>query len=106
MIHTITNRIMNFKRTHFIDFDISGDSTILISGMGRSGTTWLSEIINHDNKYRDIFEPFNPNKVPYAKEFKYIQYLNNENKDLKLSNTAKSILSGKIRSNWTDVNIN
>lgn len=29
----------------------------LIVGMGRSGTTWLGELINHDHSYRVLFEP-------------------------------------------------
>lgn len=29
----------------------------LIAGIGRSGTTWLGELINHDHSYRVLFEP-------------------------------------------------
>jgi hypothetical protein len=33
--------------------DVTGDprNTVLIAGSGRSGTTWLAEIVNHRNDY-------------------------------------------------------
>ena len=41
-----------FRNTVLIDIDTGKkNSTIFLSGMGRSGTTWISEIINHDNSY-------------------------------------------------------
>lgn len=41
--------------------------TVLIAGVGRSGTTWLADLINFDGRYRDLFEPFHPWKVPAAR---------------------------------------
>ncbi len=98
------NRIKNKLKNNFIDIDSGNSSAIFIAGMGRSGTTWLSELINYKQNYRDIFEPFLPYKVPIANSFKYLQYLNQNNQDAQLINSAKTILSGKFRSNWTDVN--
>ena len=38
--------------------DWNGDlgRTVFLAGTARSGTTWLSELINHRNDYRYIFE--------------------------------------------------
>lgn len=98
-------RIKNRLKHIFIDLDISKDSTILISGMGRSGTTWLSELLNYNHSFRDVFEPFLPYKVEEAKNFKYLQYLDPSNNNTDLARSAKNILSGRLRSTWTDVNI-
>lgn len=32
---------------------------LLLFGVGRSGTTWVQDLINNDHKFRSIFEPFN-----------------------------------------------
>ncbi len=89
-------------RHAFIDLDFAPDSTIFISGMARSGTTWLAEIINHDNSHRDILEPFLPAKVRTAQVFKTNQYLRPDNRDRRLIQQAKKILSGNFRSRWSD----
>tara|TARA_A100001037_G_scaffold306283_1_gene350407 strand:- start:13142 stop:14053 length:912 start_codon:yes stop_codon:yes gene_type:complete len=36
---------------------------VLILGDGRSGTTWLSELINFDNRYIDCFEPLHGRRI-------------------------------------------
>jgi hypothetical protein len=45
--------------------DLNNDfrNTIFLAGTGRSGTTWLSNIINYKNEYRYMFEPFQSKKV-------------------------------------------
>ena len=97
-------RITNRLQKHSLDVDCDNKSTIFIAGMGRSGTTWLSELINYKKNYRDIFEPFLPYKVPDVSAFNYLQYLNPNYDDTVLANSAKTILSGKFKSEWTDVN--
>lgn len=89
-------------RHAFIDLDLGPDSTIFISGMARSGTTWLAEILNHDNSQRDILEPFLPAKVKTARVFTTNQYLHPENRDPIFIQHAKKILSGNFRSRWSD----
>jgi hypothetical protein len=89
-------------RHAFIDLDLSPDSTVFISGMARSGTTWLAEIINYDNSHRDILEPFLPTKVKAAQVFKTNQYLYPDNQNRVHINHAKKILSGNFRSRWSD----
>jgi len=102
----LQSRIKNRLNKHSIDMDCSNKSTIFIAGMGRSGTTWLSELINYNQNYRDIFEPFLPYKVQISSSFKYLQYLNPNYQDSLLTKSAKTILSGKFKSDWTDVNKN
>lgn len=78
------------------------NQTILLSGMGRSGTTWCSEIINCNNDYRIIFEPFLPVKVPLASGFEYLQYLRPEHCDTALEQSAQKILAGDVHAPWVD----
>lgn len=35
------------------------DDVLFLLGEGRSGTTWVQEVLNFDGKYREMFEPFN-----------------------------------------------
>jgi hypothetical protein len=94
------------KATYFLRFPIidrgQPEDTIILAGMGRSGTTWGADIINHDNSYRAIFEPFLPAYVKEASGFEYIQYLNPQTKNDFLACQAKRILTGKTRNQWVD----
>ena len=76
--------------------------TVFVAGSGRSGTTWLSEVINYDNSYRYIFEPFHPNRLRITGEFKPRQYLRPDDRDPTFLHPTESILAGRIRSVWTD----
>ncbi|NND00370.1 MAG: hypothetical protein HKN85_09335 [Gammaproteobacteria bacterium] len=40
--------------------DLAGDNAVLLSGSGRSGTSWLANLCNYQNGFRYIFEPLNP----------------------------------------------
>ena len=72
--------------------------TILLIGSPRSGTTFLSEIINYDNSFRYLFEPFNKEFERFFKKFDL--YFNKNNKDQDKYNAVKKILSGNINSWW------
>lgn len=100
------NLVNKFKRKInsriFIDYNKNYKTSIFLAGTGRSGTTWVSNIVNYKNEYRYIFEPFHSYKLNICKEFEYRQYLRPENQKKKYIKPAKIILSGKIRNGWTD----
>ena len=50
-------------------------SSVFLAGSGRSGTTWVSAVINHQGAYRLVFEPFHPGKVRMMRGFRRRQYL-------------------------------
>jgi hypothetical protein len=77
------------------------DNTVFLAGVGRSGTTWISDIINYKNEYRYIFEPFHPYRVRLVRDFQF-QYLRPENHEPRYLEPAKAVLSGRVRSRWTD----
>jgi len=81
---------------------LSGPSTIFLSGMGRSGTTWISDIINYDKTYRDVFEPFRPDHVKEAQKSPDYQYFKADDRDSDRIRDAETILSGQFRNRWAD----
>lgn len=76
--------------------------TVLVAGSGRSGTTWVQEIINHRGSYRVVFEPFHPKKIGALSQWKERQYLRPENDSARFLGPAGDILSGRIRNEWVD----
>jgi len=86
----------------YINLDSDYRNTIFLAGSGRSGTTWLSNIINYKNEYRYLFEPFHSKKVPLCSHFYYKQYLRPDNDESSFLLPAENILSGAIRNSWID----
>ena len=41
----------------YLDTDKRLENTVLVAGSGRSGTTWLAQILNFRKEFRMIFEP-------------------------------------------------
>jgi len=99
LVKRIKNIILS-ELTHDLNSDYR--NTIFLAGTGRSGTTWISKVINHRNEYRYMFEPFHPYKVNICNHFRYRQYLRPENKEPRYLRTAEKILSGQINNYWID----
>jgi hypothetical protein len=89
-------------RPLYLNLNSDYKNTIFLSGTERSGSTWVSDLINYNNEYRYIFEPFWPLKVPECKGLNAHQYIRPENRDVRSLRTTREILSGKIRNKWTD----
>ncbi len=83
--------------------DLAGAAPqVFVAGMARSGTTWVADLINHDGRYRVLFEPFFPKRVREATDFAYLQYVPPGSDHAALSAAAKTILSGSLRNPWVD----
>ena len=76
--------------------------TVFLAGTGRSGTTWLGGLVNHDRRYRSVFEPFHPGKVEEFRGFRSKQYLRPGDTRQEFLAPARKMLSGRLRSGWTD----
>jgi hypothetical protein len=76
--------------------------SVFLAGSGRSGTTWLSEIINQGGGYRFVFEPFNPAKVGAFGSFGSKQYLRPDDGRGEFLGPARLALTGALRDPWTD----
>lgn len=77
-------------------------NTVFLAGSGRGGTTWIAEIINYDNAYRFIFEPFSATHVPLCRDFKRGQYIRPDDEAPAFIEPARIVLSGAFRNAWTD----
>jgi hypothetical protein len=86
----------------YLDRGSDPADSVLLTGSARAGTTWISELINYRNDYRYIFEPFHPNRLPITKHFLPRQYIRPGNRDPSYLRPAEAILSGRVRSLWTD----
>lgn len=95
-----------FKRLIFsnlyFDSNNSSSNTIFLAGSGRSGTTWLSELINYKNDFRYMFEPFHNKKLAELQNYDYIPYLNPDSRDERMYYVANRILSGQTRNQWVN----
>ena len=78
--------------------------TIIVAGSGRSGTTWLGNIIAADLRFRTIFEPFNARRVPEAKAagISLRPYCPLGEECPSLYHFTQRALTGKLRNKWVD----
>lgn len=88
-----------------IHYNPSGEiaETVILAGLPRGGTTWVSEVINYDNSYRYMFEPFYPRYVPSIRQRRIHAYMRPG--DLGVKNFSKAvdkIVTGNIRNPWID----
>lgn len=95
------NKRQLYKR-FFYESNHNLRNTLIIDGVGRSGTTWLAELLADILHYRQIFEPFRPDKVEIFSKFKYKEYIPPTYKSDEYINIFNRILSGEIRNKWID----
>lgn len=76
--------------------------SFMISGTGRSGTTWLAEIVGSQIPCRLMFEPFNPRMQKSFSQFEYFQYMRPGDSNAALAEYCRNVFSGNIRSRWID----
>jgi hypothetical protein len=86
--------------------DHGGDerNTLFLAGEGRSGTTWISNMINAKQKYRDIFEPFNRLYNLNQLLFLAHHYFEPDQRYPEHYKVAERILRGKVKSVVIDFN--
>lgn len=86
---------------HPFDFNRTFDSLIFVAGTGRSGTTWLVDLLNADNRHRVIFEPLRP-RWGALDGFDLPAYIRPDCEDPHLVGLVRNILLGNFKSNrWT-----
>jgi len=86
----------------YFDIDYNYENSVFLTGSARSGTTWLSNIINYKNEYRYIFEPFHENYSNFYNGYFCKKYINfNDNNDLK-KEKMNSLLIGNVKGQWVD----
>jgi hypothetical protein len=81
-----------------LDFNQSFDSLIFVAGTGRSGTTWLLELLDAGHRNRVIFEPFRPAHGLLG-DRRLPRYVRPEDDDPEVTQFVRTILLGKFKSN-------
>ena len=74
----------------------SGAAKIWLLGDGRSGTTWVANLINHHRRYRTLFEPFHPTKVAEMSFLKANEYVSIGTKYPALEIAVSRVFEGQI----------
>ncbi|MCF8069452.1 MAG: sulfotransferase domain-containing protein [Desulfobacterales bacterium] len=89
LIHPVRSSILlaNFWLNNY-------KKVIWMIGAGRSGTTWVSNLINYKKNYREIFEPFHPHRVREMSFLLPHQYIRPGNKNSQFENMASDEFRG------------
>lgn len=95
------DRLANWPRLHCIDLPYWKPTTLL-SSSGRSGSTWLQNIISKSARFRVMFEPFDPTRCQLGDQWKYKQYVGANDSMPVLREVAEKVLLGKIHNTWVD----
>jgi hypothetical protein len=67
---------------------------VWLIGDGRSGTTWVSSLINHRRHYREMFEPFHPRVLGGGLVLN--RYLRPDEEDEAFREVAARVFSGRL----------
>ncbi|MFI5389365.1 MAG: sulfotransferase [Candidatus Eremiobacterales bacterium] len=98
----IRRRLSAIQHSFYLDVNPDHRATVLLAGSGRSGTTWLADVINHDNAYRYVAEPFTREHVNAVRHFARLQYIRPDDEGEEYFEAVRSILEGRVRSPWAD----
>jgi hypothetical protein len=83
---------------------MDNNSPILICGSGRSGTTWILDVLAESNNLRTIFEPLLPIALTEAKGFANL-YVRDDSDEPELRKFFKKLFDGQIDNIWTKYRI-
>jgi hypothetical protein len=101
------SRIFRLKNFEFLLKSLQVDlprkkETVILSSSGRSGSTWVQEIIADADGFRVMFEPFHPENARPRVQCHH-QYIGcREGNDNIYTETIESVLSGRISNFWID----
>ena len=82
----------------------TGSLPRVVAGYGRSGTTWVLDVLAQANRLRTIFEPLHPNAIPAAAPHAH-QYLAVDDEDESLRQLFETFFHGNVHSIWADYRI-
>ncbi len=84
------NLHLNLKRNNLKE-------VVWVVGDGRSGTTWVSNLINSQKQHRYMFEPFHPTEFSWMNKFMKFQYLRPDNTSKHFLNRGRVIFNGQVK---------
>ena len=98
-LHRLSSRALS---GFYVDLGGGPEDSVFVAGSGRSGTTWLADVVNFSSGGRLIFEPFHPGRVRGFEGFTRRQYLRPGDRREELVEPVRKILSGEVRDPWLD----
>ena len=72
---------------------------LIIAGSGRSGTTWVLDVLAEPNNLRPVFEPLNPDGVNEARAFSNC-YLSENAYEPELKRFMERVFAGELKYLW------
>jgi hypothetical protein len=90
------------RRWGYVDLGGGVEDTVFIAGSGRSGTTWVEEVVDRHHDHRVLFEPFYPEQVPQVAAMTEGLYLRNDVDDQRYVEPVQRVLEGRLRNRWID----
>lgn len=84
------------------DTDSDPQRSMMVAGTGRSGTTWVTDLIASQIPCRLLFEPFHPKQVEAFRQFNYFQYMRPSEQNQELWAYCRRVFSGDVRHRWID----
>ncbi len=72
------------------------DEVVWLIGDGRSGSTWIANLIASTRHYRQLFEPFHPFKVPQFAQFPLNKFESRKARNDALKAKMAAIFDGRI----------
>jgi hypothetical protein len=76
----------------------------IVAGYGRSGTTWVQDVLATANSLRPVFEPMHPLHVKGADAFAH-QYISANRQEPELFQFLSQFFYGEYRSLWADYRV-
>ena len=95
VVHPVCRRL-------YRDSERDAHRSIFVAGTGRSGTTWLADIIGSQLPCRVMFEPFHSRYVDAYRRFNYFQYMRPDAANPELRDYCEKVFTGQIRQAWID----
>lgn len=90
------------RRRYYLDLSSDYRDSLVLAGTGRSGTTWISEVINYRNEYRLMDEPDRNGRIEAFAHFNAIQYIRPDDDNSAYLEPLALALSGRLRNDWAD----
>jgi len=78
-------------------------NAVWLIGDGRSGTTFVSSLLNWNHKYREMFEPFHPIYVKQMKSLPFHKYIRPNDANNAFTRIAADVFTGKLTSPFIDI---
>lgn len=101
LAQNVKRRCLHFRRKPLSENGLA-ENSILLASSGRSGSTWISELLVQGGQLRFLFEPLHPRWVKGFQNSPPRIYLDPDHADSKMAGLIGDVLRGKTINPWID----